>query len=314
MIASDSHDRDFGLVCPACFGPLEEMGPNLLLCRSDLTSYHRQAGVWRFLSTGEEPGAARFLEDYKRLRSDEGWGSEDPEYYRGLPYEDLSGRHPEVWRIRAASFEVLRQRVLSETCALGQGARIADLGAGNCWLSWRLSVAGHRVVAVDVSGDARDGLGAGHQYGGSPDFLRLQAGFDEVPLADSSIDLAIFNGSLHYSNDYLRTLSEASRMIRPDGCIVIMDTPMYRWRASGERMLEERRQIWRDGYGPDFAAELTEGFLTRSRLHELGAALGWSWRIHRLPLGLRWRCKPLVEVLRGRREPARFPLLVGRRI
>ncbi len=189
--------------------------------------------------------------------------------------------------------------------------RVADLGAGNCWLSWRLAEAGHTVAAIDLSDDPGDGLGAAAAYP-TADFIRVQAGFDDpLPFADSAFDLAIFNGAFHYSGDARRTLAEAKRLVSPAGRIVIMDSPVYRRAASGERMVEARRKEWRQRYGSGFGDSPAEGFLTRRRLRQLGDALGIRWRIHPLPLGWRWRLGPLAALARGRPEPARFPLIAG---
>jgi predicted RNA methylase len=46
----------------------------------------------------------------------------------------------------------------------GRPLRIADLGAGNCWLSYRLALRGHLPIAIDIQGDPLDGLGAGLHY------------------------------------------------------------------------------------------------------------------------------------------------------
>lgn len=301
------------LICTECSTPLRRRAPNELSCAGDGTVYSRRDGIWRFLSPQQEAGFEPFVSDYHRLRRREGWGSEDRGYYRALPYRDTSGRHPEVWRIRAASFDVLLETVLEGSDSLERRLKIADLGAGNCWLSWRLAEASHVVTAVDLSVDPKDGLAAAHAYGDRVGFDRVQASFDSVPLANESLDLAIFNGSLHYSSDLARTLGEAQRLLRPGGSVVIMDSPVYRRTASGERMVRERKEAWRGLYGEDFGAGPAAGYLTRRGLHQLGAKLGWHWRPHPLPLGWRWHLGPLVEVLRGRREPARFPLIVGRR-
>ena len=279
-----------------------------LRCRADDVRYDRDGGVWRFLAPRRVAELDRFVADYRRLRRDEGWGTEDAAYYRSLPFRDTTGRHPEIWRIRAASFELLRRRLL------GPGRRrVADLGAGNCWLSWRLREAGHAVAAVDLSDDPVDGLGAAGAYPRS-DFPRIQASFDRVPFADGALDLAVFNGALHYSTDLRRTLAEAGRLVGRGGRVVIMDTPVYRRAGSGERMVRERREEWRRRYGPEFGALPAAGFLTRRRLRRLGDALGLRWRLHPLPLGPRWHLAPLAALALGRREPARFPLIVGRPI
>lgn len=79
----------------------------------------------------------------------------DPACVRALPERDLTGSHPDIWRIRAAS-----TRVLFAQIALWPGELVLDLGAGNGWLSHRLASAGSRVLAVDLSNDGLDGLGA----------------------------------------------------------------------------------------------------------------------------------------------------------
>ncbi len=321
------------LLCPTCRQPLVEIAGGQLRCPSDGLEVRCDGGIWRFLSSRRAAGVDPFLDDYRRLRRDEGWAAGDAAYYRELPFHDTTGRHSEIWRIRAASYELLRRHVPPEggkrnvppeggkrnvppeggkrnTPTAGR-QRIADLGAGNCWLSWRLAEAGHAVAAVDLSDDSADGLGAAVAY---PEvrFLRLQASFDRVPFGDGELDLVIFNGSLPYSTDLRVTLAEAIRLVRTGGRVVIMDSPVYRHARSGERMLRERQQDWQDRYGPGFGAFPAAGFLTRRRLRRLGAALGVDWRFHPLPLGWRWRLAPWISLALGRREPARFPLIVGR--
>ncbi len=306
-------------VCPACRGPLVELSDHRLRCPVDDVGYARDGGIWRFLTSRRAADVDRFLDDYRRLRRDEGWGTDDEAYYRALPFHDTTGRHTEIWRIRAASYELLRRYVPPEGGrrnsvleAAGEQC-IADLGAGNCWLSWRLAEAGHSVAAVDLSDDPADGLGAAAAYAETR-FLRVQASFDQIPFADGELDLVVFNGSLHYSTDMQTTLAEARRLIRRGGRVVIMDSPVYRRARSGERMLGERQRDWRQRYGPGFGAFPTEGFLTPGRLRRLGEALGLRWRLQPLPLGWRWRLGPLAALILGRREPARFPLIVSRPI
>ncbi len=302
----DPWPPDFVFVCPACRRPLEPLSQRRLRCPDEGAELVREGGIWRFLTGVQAAEVECFLADYRRLRRDEGWGADDDAYYRALPFLDATGRHADIWRIRAASYELLCRRVLA-----GGRWRIADLGAGNCWLSWRLAEAGHTVAAVDLSDDPADGLGAAARYPKTASFLRAQATFDHVPLADGELDLAVFNGSLHYSTDVASTLAEAQRLVRRGGRMLIMDSPVYRRAKSGERMLRERREAWRERFGPGFGVFPAEGYLTHRRLRRIGDSLGLRWRLHPLPLGWRWRLAPLVALALGRREPARFPLIVS---
>ena len=149
----------------------------------------------------------RFLDDYIKIRHAEGRGSQDSEYYLALPYRDITGRLQDQWTIRAKSYRYLESRVLpSIEKHAGRPLRIADLGAGNCWLSYRLALRGHQPIAIDILGDPLDGLAAGRHYQKHAVFPRINAEFDNLPLAAGSLDAAIYNASIHYSTDYRRTL------------------------------------------------------------------------------------------------------------
>src|SRR5216683_1147000 len=271
---------------------------------------------------------AQFTREYTTVRRAEGWGSGDRAYYQALPFTDLTGRFERIWRIRAKSYITFVTHVLEPleaTCTdyqsvsstlakeprSGGRLRILDLGAGNGWLSNRLTERGHTVTAIDLSDDPFDGLGAARHY--NTPFKTLLAEFDHLPLADKSVDLAIFNAPLHYSTNYVRTLQEALRVLQPHGTLVMLDSPMYTDPSSGTRMVQERQNRFMATYGFASDALPSEHFLTPARLQELGQELNLSWQSH-LP-GLDWRSKlgRTLGGLRARREPARFPVIVGTR-
>jgi SAM-dependent methyltransferase len=189
--------------------------------------------------------------------------------------------------------------------------RILDLGAGNGWLSNRLAERGHTMTAIDLSDDALDGLGAVRHYEGR--IGALLGEFDHLPLAEKGVDLAIFNASLHYSTDYVRTLQEALRVLQPHGTLVILDSPMYTDPSSGTRMVQERQNRFRASYGFASDALPNEHFLTPARLEELGEQLSLDWQLHQPVLDWRSAIGRTLGGLRARREPARFPVIVGTR-
>ena len=177
-----------------------------------------------------EAGARQqFLRDYAVIRRAEGRGANDPAYYLALPYRDITGRNASQWAIRGRSYRYFERRILPglERAAAGP-LEILDLGAGNGWMSYRLALRGHHPLALDIFADVEDGLRAARHYPSR--FPAVEAEFDRLPFADASFDLAIFNSSLHYSENYRRTLGEARRCLRPRGCVVIMDSPVYRRR------------------------------------------------------------------------------------
>lgn len=253
----------------------------------------------------------QFLRDYATIRSAEGRGSLDREYYRALPDRDLSGRNREQWNIRARSYQYFVRHVLAPFEArMRRPMDILDLGAGNGWMSHRLAERGHRPIAVDIFCDPMDGLGALHHY--SFPIRAAAAEFDALPIASRSIDLAIYNSSFHYSSDYIATLDEVRHSLRPEGLVVIMDTPLYRKREHGERMKEERRKYFTNAYGfPSNALNSVE-FLDAQTVARLSRALNLEITRHEPWYGIHWALRPVKARLTGKRPPSRFVILVGR--
>ena len=296
---------EFDFVCPECRGPLEPAGKGKLRCPAEGHIYSRRDGILSFLTDERFEHFGRFLDEYRTVRQDEDRGVDESASYRALPFADLKGHHRTEWRIRAASFDALMRLVVAPAAEEhGRALTIADLGAGNTWMSRRLALAGHRVVAVDLHTDPRDGLGA--RVFSDFDFSAVQAEFDRLPIPDGACDLAIFNGAIHYSTDPAATTTEALRVLRPGGAVVILDTPVYRSADAGREMVADREKTFRRRFG--FASDSIEcrGFLTFADLEELGHALDLEWLCHRPFFGLRWALRPLFSVIRRRREPATF--------
>jgi len=271
-------------------------------------------GIIRALFPESRKRYARFLDEYSKIRHAEGRGSESPDYYRALPYRDLSGKHADQWAIRRGSYRYLEERILPQFEKDKSPLDILDLGAGNGWMSYRLALRKHRPVAVDILTDPLDGLGAARHYHArlGEKFPLVEAEFDRIPFADSQFDLAIFNSSLHYSTDYRRTLKEACRCLRPAGKIVILDSPVYKKREHGERMLAERQREFEERYGFRSDSIPSVEFLHEAALEDLADFLGVRWKIYKPWHGWKWFLRPWKARLCGRRPPSRFWILLGR--
>jgi SAM-dependent methyltransferase len=255
----------------------------------------------------------QFVREYRTVRRAEGWGSHEPEYYRALPYRDLTRRFEAIWRIRARSYDVFVHTVL-RPLELGGSLRILDLGAGSGWLAYRLRQRGHHVLAMDLLEDDLDGLGAiAHYTVARTGLWPVVAEFDRLPLPDAQADIAIFNASLHYSTDYCRTLRESLRVLGPRGTLVILDSPMYSDPNSGVRMVHERETRFRATYGFASDALPHEHFLTPQKLATVAEELHIHWQIFQPRLDPRTTVSRRFNGLRARREPASFPVVVGTR-
>ena len=299
----------FTFACPRCLSPLDQPSPDEMCCPTDGLHFRRVDDVWRMLLPERAPLFAQFTREYESVRRAEGRGDNHPDYYRALPFHDLSGRMPGDWQIRRASFEALIERVVTPLeRQLARPLRVLDVGAGNGWLSNRLAQRGHAAAAVDLSSNEFDGLGCFHFYDAA--FTPVQAEFDHLPFGESSVDLVVFNASFHYSTNYAATLGEAQRVLASPGKVIVMDSPVYADKASGEQMVNERQQEFTRKFGFPSNALPSENFLTYPRLEELAAGSAERVQLITPHYNLRWQIRPLKARLLGRREPAKFHLIV----
>lgn len=264
-----------------------------------------------------EAALARFGLEYAKHREAEGRNHAGDELL-ALPYLG-SGPLARQWAVRARSFDAFAKRVLRPHAArLGRPLRLLDLGAGNGWLSYRVALEGHHAVALDIRNDAVDGLGAADAFmQRAPGRIeRITASFEDVPLPSATIDIAIFNASLHYAVNLERALQEAARLVRPGGQLVILDSPFYRRDADGSAMVAEKKARATLQFGERADALLALPFieyLTRESLEAASAPLGLRWHRHRVLYPLWYELRPFRAALRGDRKPSRFDLWVATR-
>lgn len=296
------------LRCPRCGANLSSLD-----CTKCGLSLWEEHGIIHALPPVRAEHYAQFISDYERIRAAEGRGSTSDEFYLGLPFRDSSGKNSGQWRIRARTFSHLAEHVLKREIRFG--GTILDLGAGNCWLSFRLALAGYKPIAVDLLTNKYDGLGAAEHYRGYlPAFFpRLQAELAHLPLQDEQADAAIFNASFHYAESDVAAMREALRCVRPGGLVIISDTPCYSSDESGKKMVAERRKSFLARHGTTSSSIESVEFLTDERLQSLEDQLSIRWKALSPRYGFLWSMRPLHAKIRGRREPARFRIYAARK-
>jgi len=287
-------------------------------CPSCGAMFRRTGSFLDFLGEDRRDYFRSFLKDYTCVRKAEGRGAVESGYYRKLPAMDKSDPLAWQWRIRAKTFQAFQKRILKP---LGEklhpspesvtGLKVLDLGAGVGWLSYRLAEMGHSPCSVDINTDDLDGLGAITHY--TPDWPVLRAEFDRLPLAPAQADMALFNASLHYSPDYENTLTETLRVLKQDGLIVVLDSPVYNRQASGHCMVAERRQDFLHRFGTPSDAVPSQDFLTWDMLRDLENSLNIQFKVHRVWYGWKWALRPVKAALLRNREPSKFVVLTAKR-
>ena len=100
---------------------------------------------------------------------------------------------------------------------------IADLGAGEGTFSQLLAKRAKKVIAVDNS-DKMVEYGAGLARKHGVKNLEYRKGdIESVPIREGGVDLAFFSQALHHARHPERAVSEAWRILKPGGRIVVLD-------------------------------------------------------------------------------------------
>lgn len=100
---------------------------------------------------------------------------------------------------------------------------IADLGAGEGTLSQLLARGARHVIAVDNSEKMVEfGAELAREHGFKNLEYRL-GDIEDIPIADEEVEVALFSQALHHAVHPQRAVSEAFRILKPGGRIVILD-------------------------------------------------------------------------------------------
>jgi SAM-dependent methyltransferase len=161
------------------------------------------------------------------------WGDDEETAWRQLR-EDLEPFSEAVLDYLLSDAD-LRARV---------GSVAADIAAGSCWLAGRISRLQQvqRVYAQDLSQGflERVGLRVFLDRGGDLSKLTFVASdFNDMPLADGSLDTAFLFAALHHSLSPITTLREALRCLKPGGTLFIHECPVAQLRLEEVRRWSE---------------------------------------------------------------------------
>jgi SAM-dependent methyltransferase len=117
--------------------------------------------------------------------------------------------------------------MITQGLRLWPGDVVLEIGAGSCWLTHVFNLYGCKTIAVDVSATALS-LGEtlfrrhpGTNWSLEPEF-RVYDGYT-LPLSDSSVDRIVLYDAFHHIPNHTRILSEARRVLRPNGILAMME-------------------------------------------------------------------------------------------
>lgn len=113
-----------------------------------------------------------------------------------------------------------------ETLGLSPGDRVADLGAGGGYFTFRLARAvgeSGKVYAVDVDDDMLRYVSGEAQSQGLPQVEPLQAAPDDSNLPPASVDLVFVSNTFHHLPDPPAYFARLRDRLRPGGRIAIVE-------------------------------------------------------------------------------------------
>jgi len=133
-------------------------------------------------------------------------------------FDDLAGKFGRSY-VPGRSWKALSEMLMRLLPPL----TVADLGAGEGTLSLMLAQRAKHVIAIDSSKKMVE-YGTGIAERNGIENLEYRLGdLEDLPIADSEVDLVLLHQSLHHAIHPARALCEAYRILRPGGRIVVMD-------------------------------------------------------------------------------------------
>jgi SAM-dependent methyltransferase len=212
-----------------------------------------QSGVSRHLGLLKEAGLVREEKDagftYYRLSpavNDDGtrtlWAALQEQFERAASEPTVradEARLQEVLRLRKENFDThgaadtrdARQLVPGRSWAAWSRAlgmllpplTVADLGCGEGYLTIEAARWAARVIAVDRSAAVLDRAKGLARRRHVSNVLWKRGELDRLPIKDEAVDVALLSQALHHAHDAGRAISEAARITRPGGRVLVLD-------------------------------------------------------------------------------------------
>ncbi|GHC53753.1 metalloregulator ArsR/SmtB family transcription factor [Roseibacillus persicicus] len=130
---------------------------------------------------------------------------------------------------------------------------VADLGAGEGTAAQLFAQRAAQVIAIDNSPkmvEFGQDLAKKHQL---PNLEFRLGEIEEIPIADNSVDLALLSQALHHAQNPGKALTEAHRILKPGGTLVVLDLLQHSF--------EQARELYHDlhlGFSEIHLGELLE--------------------------------------------------------
>jgi SAM-dependent methyltransferase len=148
--------------------------------------------------------------------------------------------------------------------------RVLDIGAWNGWLSYRLTLRGHEVTAVDYFTDPYDGLAAKQFY--PVDWQAIQMDLTDLSPLPPVFDAIILNRCLAFFSDPVAYLAQVQTKLAPGGRILLTGLAFYDDPSAKAQAVAAMTDNYRQQYGLELFLNPTKGYLDGADRRQLAAA------------------------------------------
>jgi ubiquinone/menaquinone biosynthesis C-methylase UbiE len=157
------------------------------------------------------------------------------------------------------------ERVI-DALAIAPGDRIADLGAGSGYFTFRLAEATGpqgRVYAVDVDDDMLGYLRERVAEAGAGNVEVVKADFDDPNLPDGTIDLLFTSNTYHHIDDRSDYFARVREDLSPRGRVAVVELSDAGWFARTFGHTTAKEEITREMEAAGYALAADHDFLDR---------------------------------------------------
>jgi len=230
LLLLERHELTVSELCAVLQMPQSSVSRHLKTLADDDWVASRRDGTSRFYSMPADDldaGATRLWPLIREQVAATSAAGQDERRLRGV-LTRRRAKSQEFFASAAAGWDRLRQDLYGDTfymsAVLGlidPNLLVGDLGCGTGQLTETVAPYVRQVIAVDAAEEMLDAARA--RLDGATNVEFRKGELESLPLRDGELDVAVLSLVLHYSPAPPKALSEAARVIRPGGRVLVVD-------------------------------------------------------------------------------------------
>ena len=190
----------------------------------------------------------RFLVAFREYRNEAPELVQDVKILEDLPF---SGKG-ELWRAREKDYALCKKLIEPES-------NILEVGSWNNWLTHRLAIDRHNVVATDYFVAEFDGLYTKRHYAQN-NWTAIQMELDQLDVFQKKFDFIVVNRSLPYFADLKKTIDQLKNLLTDKGQILVTGINIHRDASKIEAYYHNHKRLFEEQYGIPFGFKKTLNF------------------------------------------------------